>query len=236
MENEVMDLQQLASYLQRDVREVSKLASRGHLPGQKIGGQWRFTSSEINYWIETQLPAYSDEELTDLERRSGACTQTGELLVTSLLSEATMAVPLKAKTRGSVLRELVVVAEQSWQVYDPQALLHALELREEVASTALHSGVAVPHPRRPVSERVQGESLIAYGRIPGGVPFGAPSGTLTDIFFLVSCADPATHLQILARLSRLILRPGLLEVLRAADNVADSYRLLRQAEADLLAE
>ena len=56
MGNEMMDLEQLASYLQRDVREVSKLASRGHLPGQKVGGQWRFASAEINHWIETQMP------------------------------------------------------------------------------------------------------------------------------------------------------------------------------------
>ena len=33
-----MDLEQLASYLHRDVREVSKMASRGYLPGHKIGG------------------------------------------------------------------------------------------------------------------------------------------------------------------------------------------------------
>ncbi len=34
-----MDLDQLATYLQRDARELSKLANRGYLPGQKVGGQ-----------------------------------------------------------------------------------------------------------------------------------------------------------------------------------------------------
>ena len=42
MGNEMMDIEQLATYLHRDVRDVSKLASRGHLPGQKVAGQWRF--------------------------------------------------------------------------------------------------------------------------------------------------------------------------------------------------
>jgi len=231
-----MDLEQLATYLQRDVREVSKMANRGHLPGQKVGGQWRFASSEINYWLETQLPAYSEQELTALEQRAGLSVAAGDLLISTLLSEATIAVPLPARTRTSVLRELVTLAEQSWQVYDPTALLHAISQREELGSTALHSGVAVPHPHRPLSDRVQGESIIAYGRIPGGVPFGAPNGTLTEFFFLVSCVDTRTHLQVLARLSRLILRPGLLDALRGADNVHDSFQILRHAEQALLAE
>jgi nitrogen PTS system EIIA component len=226
----------LATYLQRDVREVSKMANRGHLPGQKVGGQWRFASSEINYWLETQLPAYSEQELTALEQRAGSSVAAGDLLISTLLSEATIAVPLPARTRTSVLRELVTLAEQSWQVYDPAALLHAITQREELGSTALHSGVAVPHPHRPVSDRVQGESIIAYGRIPGGVPFGAPNGTLTEFFFLVSCVDTRTHLQVLARLSRLILRPGLLDALRTAENAHDSFQILRHAEQALLAE
>ena len=110
MGNETMDLEQLASYLQRDVREVTKLASRGHLPGRKVGGEWRFARAEINTWLETQLPDYTDQELTALERGS-AQSQEPEPLVSQLLSEATIAVPLAATTRASVLKELVTVAE-----------------------------------------------------------------------------------------------------------------------------
>src|SRR5579884_1769156 len=102
MENEIMDLEQLATYLQRDVREVSKLANRGHLPGQKIGGQWRFASVEINRWLETQLPSYTEQQLSVLERQAGTGVAADELLLTTLLSEATTAVPLPARTRASV--------------------------------------------------------------------------------------------------------------------------------------
>src|SRR5260221_10334189 len=67
MENEIMDLDQLASYLMRDARELSKMANRGHLPAQKVGGTWRFASAEINHWVETQMHAYTEQELTALE-------------------------------------------------------------------------------------------------------------------------------------------------------------------------
>src|SRR5579871_4744100 len=232
MGNDMMNLEQLATYLQRDVREVSKLASRGHLPGQKVGGQWRFARAEINQWIETQIPEYTDQELTALEKR-GTDYEDGEPLVSTLLPEVSVAVPLAASTRASVLKELVLLAEQTWQVYDPTAILDAIRQREELASTALPSGVAIPHPRRPLPGAL-GESVMAYARTASGIPFGAPHGVLTDLFFLVCCRDDRTHLRVLARLTRLFMRPGFLDELRAAETPAESWEKIASAEQQLL--
>src|SRR5438128_11719850 len=124
MSNEMMDLAELASYLHRDVREVNKLASRGHLPGQKVAGQWRFARAEINHWIETQMSDYTEQQLTALDE-GAAAGEEQEPLLSTLLSEATMAVPLPASTRSSVLKELVNLSENTWQVYDPQAIHEA---------------------------------------------------------------------------------------------------------------
>src|SRR5437667_4736040 len=122
-----MDLEQLAAYLQRDVREVSKLANRGYLPGKKVGGAWRFASSEINHWIETQMHAFTEAELEDLEQRGGGVCVATEPLVSSLLSETTSAVPLLASTKASALKELVNLAARSWNIYDADALLAAIK-------------------------------------------------------------------------------------------------------------
>lgn len=229
MSNEMMDLEELARYLRRDEREVSKLASRGHLPGQKVGGQWRFARAEVTHWLETQLHQYDEAQLTALETAHAA---SEEVRVSSLLSEATIAVPLPATTRKSILKELVKLAEQSWQVYDPDAILEAITQREEMASTALGSGVAIPHPHRPLPQAL-GESVIAFGRTASGVPFGAPQGNLTDLFFLVCCQDYQTHLRVLTRLSRLLLRPGFMDELRAAETPAEVWQLIDATERQL---
>src|SRR2546429_5421619 len=102
MGNEMMDLTQLASYLQRDVREVSKMASRGYLPGQKVGGNWRFARAEINHWLETQMHAYTEQQLTALETSGGRRTQQ-DPPISSLLSQAGIAVAPFATTPGAVL-------------------------------------------------------------------------------------------------------------------------------------
>jgi len=234
MGNESMDLDQVAAYLQRDVREVHKLADRGHLPGRKVAGQWRFARTEINHWLEREMPGYSDRQLTALESSGSAPAKAGEAVISTLLREACVAVPLTAKTKNSVLRELVRLAEQSFEIYDSAAILEAIEQREEISSTALGSGIAIPHPHRPMPNAL-GDSVIAYGRTFSGIPFGADRGGLTDIFFLVLSHDNAAHLKVLARLSRLLLRPGFIDSLRAAETAHETWQLIDSAERDLAA-
>jgi len=234
MSNETMDLEQLADYLQRDIREVTKLASRGHLPGRKVAGEWRFALAEINHWLETQLQGFSEQQLSAIERGGSRATEEAPL-ISVLLSESTMSVPFPATTRTSVLRELVGLAEQSLKVYDPTAILQAVQQREEMASTALESGVAIPHPRRPIPAALA-EPVMAYGRSFSGVPFGAPRGVSTDIFFLVCSRDDRAHLKVLARLSRLLLRPGFVDELRSMESPADTWRFISTTEAELLNE
>jgi nitrogen PTS system EIIA component len=228
MTNEMMDLEELARYLRRDAREVHRLAKRGHLPGQKVAGKWRFARAEINHWLEMQMSGLTDEQLTDLE--VGHAGEEHEPLLADLLSTDCMAVPLASSSRISILKELIRLAEQSWQVYDPTALFEAVQKREEMATTALEEGVAIPHPRRPQSS-ILGDSVVAYGRTAHPIPFGAPDGILTDIFFLVCCRDERTHLRILARLSRLFRQPDFLNNLRQAESVQESWHLIHDAEA-----
>lgn len=232
MSHETMDIEQLASYLQRDARDLNKLASRGQLPGRKVGGEWRFARVEINHWLEGQLHGYDDQQLTALESSGSAPAPSGEPVISVLLSEASIAVPMTAKTKKSALRELVQLAEQSWQVYDPQAILAAVEQREEMASTAMPNGAAIPHLHRPLVNAL-GDSVIAYGRTFSGIPFGAEHGNLTDLYFLVLSHDDQTHMRILARLARLLLRPGFIDELRAAETAAESWQVIDAAERNL---
>jgi PTS system nitrogen regulatory IIA component len=228
MGNDTMDLAQLASLLRRDQRELDKLATRGQLPGRKVGGNWRFANVEIQQWLEAEMPGLDEAQLKNLE---DAHPEPAEPLLTNLLGPDCVEVPLQARTPASVIRAMVRLAEQSWQVYDPDAVHQAVQAREERGSTAQESGVAVLHPHRPLVDAL-GESVMAFGRTAGGVPFGAPK--LTDLFFLVCCRDQKTHLRVLARLSRLFLRPDFPDQLRAAETAAEALQVIRQAEKDLL--
>jgi PTS system nitrogen regulatory IIA component len=232
MGEEVMDLSELSRFLQRDARDLQKWASRGYLPAQRVGGEWRFHRAEITHWLETQMHAYTEQELAALER-SGDGPHKEATLLGSLLSVETIAVPLLGSSKSSVLRALVDLAEQSGELYDGDALLDAIQTREEMSSTTLPSGVAIPHPRRPLPYAV-GETIVAFGKTSTPIPFGGPSGVLTDLFFLVCSKDEGTHLKVLARLSRLFLQPDFLDDLREAESPAEAFQIIKNAEHDLI--
>lgn len=229
MNAEVLTIEEVARYLRRDAREIQRLADRGYLPGRKVAGEWRFARAEILHWVETQLPSWNEQQLAQLEDLR---EKRGERLVGHLLPEACVAVPLQARTKASVLAELVQLAEQSWQVYDPEALLKAVQAREEMQSTALPGGVAIPHPRRPLPQAL-GESVVAFGRTLTPIPFGGDRGGLCDLFFLVCCRDDRTHLRVLARLSRLFLQAGFLDRLREADTPEAAIEVIADVEKSL---
>src|SRR6516225_7433391 len=118
MGSEMMDMEQLAAYLHRDVRELGKLANRGHLPGRKVGGEWRFSKAEIHRWLEQEMNRLSDQELRSLEPSRN---EESEPLLSTLMPAECIDLNFPARTRNSALRELVKLAERSHRVWDPEA-------------------------------------------------------------------------------------------------------------------
>ncbi len=232
MSHDWYNLDELASQLGRDRREIEKLASRGRLPGRKVGGGWQFHQMEITHWLEREMREFSEGELAALEQRQRSPETDAQIPVSSLLKVETVQVPLEARTRRSVLESLVEVAGRTWHVWEPAAVLQAVQEREELLSTAFENGVAIPHPRNPQSETI-GQSVVAFGRTLSGIPFGAPGRGLTDLFFLVLCRDSKTHLQILARLGRLLQAPGFLDELRGAETSQQAHEVILAADTSV---
>lgn len=218
MSREDFDIASLARYLHLAPGQVTKLAERGHLPGRRIGGQWKFSSEEVHHWIEERLGAGGSAELAHVESVLDASPgQPSQVELAQLLSPEAVRLPLDARTRNSVITSMVEAAMETGMLWDAGKMAEAVKTRESLHSTALENGVALLHPRRPLPH-ILGESLLAFGRTSSGIPFGSEMGRLTDLFFLVCALDDATHLQILARLSRLMTDADFLPGLRAAQS------------------
>ena len=67
MSHESISIEELATRIGRDRRDVEKLANRGRIPGRKVGGMWQFHPTEIRHWLEHEMRGYSDSELAALE-------------------------------------------------------------------------------------------------------------------------------------------------------------------------
>ena len=229
MSRDFYTLDELVQTLGRDRRQVEKLINRGIIPGRRIGGEWRFNEIEVTHWLEQDLRGLDDQGLAQLEQSQQSSELNALSPIEALLQVETCEVPLDAGTRPAVLQALLEVAGRTWHVWDPASVLKAVKEREDVMSTAFENGVAIPHPRNPLPEAL-GQSVIAFGRTLSGIPFGAPRRQLTDLFFLVLARDAATHLQILARLGRILNRSGFVDQLRNTETARAAYELLLEAD------
>ena len=230
MAHDWFTLDELSRQLGRDLREIEKLVNRGRIPGHKRGGTWTFQATEVTQWLEQEMRTFSDPELSAIETSQASPELNPEIPVTSLMSLETVQVPLEGRTRRSILEGLVEVAGRTYQIWEPATVLKAVLEREELMSTAFDSGVALPHPRQTLTEAI-GDSVVAFGRTPSPIAFGAANNSLTDMFFLVICRDARTHLHVLARLGRMLQQPGFIDTLREAPDSESAYHAICEAEA-----
>lgn len=232
-----MTVKELAQMMGADARRLERMAERGEIPCQKVGGQLRFNRAEITEWLQRNMAAMAGNHLAEVDAGMGAHRQRhrSEAIVRPLLRPEAVAAQLKSRGKNSLLRELVSLAGQTQMVYDEQALLDAVVAREELCSTAVEGGIAMPHPRRPLPYDLV-EAILVVGRTGRGVVFGAPDGRLTDLFFLMASQDDRHHLHVLARLCRMLGDEAFVERLRAADSSHEMIELLSDREQEVLAQ
>jgi PTS system nitrogen regulatory IIA component len=227
------DVPSLAKYLHLSPQQVVKLAERGSLPGRKVGGEWKFAKPDIHQWFEQQIGLSSHTELLHVENvlhQSAPPENQAVIRIADLLPLQAIEIPLPARTRNSVIEAMVEVAARTGWLWDPQALAEAIRAREDIHPTALDNGVALLHPRRPMT-KILAQPFLALGCTVTGIPFGGT--TLTDIFFLICSTDDGMHLRVLARLSRLLTVRGFLNALHQAPNAAAARQIVLEAEEKL---
>ena len=232
MPEEDFDSESLATYLHLTPAQVEKMASRGKIPARRIGGQWRFSRSEVHLWFENRIGLSDSAELLKVEKvlhTHRVQLEADDLTISELLKPHCIWAPLQARTRNSVIDRICQGVADAGLLWEPQRMADALRARENLHPTALENGVALLHPRRP-QPSIIGEPFLALGLTTTGLPFGGPRGCMTDIFFLIASVDEPGHLRTLARLSRILADGELLTALREADSPQNIWNAVCQAE------
>ena len=110
-----------------------------------------------------------------------------------------------------------------------EAILDALLAREEVMSTAIGNGIAIPHLRKFGSEGSQ-EDIVEVAYLFEPVDWKAPDGQLVHTIFLVLAADETRHLEILAEIARLASDESFVALLKTMPGREVLLERLRQME------
>jgi PTS system fructose-specific IIA component/PTS system nitrogen regulatory IIA component len=137
---------------------------------------------------------------------------------------------LKAEDKETVIGELVEALVESGGVKpeNKMSIVDAVMKREELGSTGIGRGVAVPHTKHPSVNRLIGTVGISLS----GVDFNSLDGEKVHIFFLlVSPPDrPGDHLRALENISRQLRDDTFCRFLRQSRTVEDITQLLDEAD------
>lgn len=236
MPHKVFSLEEVARYLHLSRQDVERLVQAGDIPFQKRGRRVVFVRAEIDAWASKRILGLALEPLAEYHARTSAGTQDlfpSRAIIPALLRPEYIEPTLAAKTKASVLREMVKLAERTGLLADPRELLTSLEAREALCSTGLPGGLAVLHPRHHQPYMFVA-SFMVVGRTAQQIPFGAVDGQPTDLFFLICCQDDRIHLHTLARLCSLAQRTDVLAQLRLAPDAEAMFNALAAAELQVL--
>lgn len=237
MPHRILNLEEVSELLHLTVSEVRSLVKYDEIPHERHGDRIQFRKIEVDAWASQQLIGAKNKELESFHRRSSVAKQhnleSDHAIMGELVMPDCIAPDFHARTKDSVLRGLVSLAENSGYVYDPEDLLESLREREAMRSTALEMGVALVHPRHHDPYMFE-DSLVALARVSHPIHFGAPDDQPTDLFFLICCQEDNIHLHTLARISMMCVHTDLLENLRAGETTMDLYTALQDAEAQVI--
>jgi len=148
--------------------------------------------------------------------------------LSTLLKREAIVVPLQNFDKSAIIEELLEAVSRTGQIIDREKALQALTERENLGSTGLEKGLAIPHAR---TNAVDGIAM-AVGIAPEGIDFQSADGEPTHLFFLLLASEAVTsnYVQVLALIARLNLQSGFRRKMQEATSVDEVIEIIRQAE------
>ena len=140
-----------------------------------------------------------------------------------MLERETIIPDLQSRTKEDVVRELAENLASAHPGINDEKLIEVLMEREKLCSTAVDSGVAIPHAKLSgISDIIAG-----FGRSVEGIDYDSLDAELTHLFIILVAPETSigAHIQLLARISKIFRNPDLrakLMTLETKDEIYDS--------------
>ena len=135
MEDDILTIEEVAKYLRVSERTVYDWAQKGEIPSGKIGTVWRFKKSEIEKWVNDRLSSGSKPVIP------------GEQVQVKNILSPDRIIFLNHSTKHDALLELANNLSTAPHVKMSNELAVEILKREELMSTAIGRGIAIPHVR-----------------------------------------------------------------------------------------
>jgi PTS system nitrogen regulatory IIA component len=196
------------------------------VPVYRVNEQYRFNRAELLEWATSRRMGVAPEAFHEAEDSSAPLPGLIDSLETGGIVYR-----LEGSTREEVMTRLVDELRLPEEV-DRDYLLKVLNAREELCSTGVGGGIAIPHPRNPVLLHVTKPSItLAFLENP--VDFHSLDGIPVRTLFCLISPTVRAHLHLLARLGFALRNTEVKEVLDQQGSREEVFTVLRRVVGTL---
>jgi mannitol/fructose-specific phosphotransferase system IIA component (Ntr-type) len=158
-----------------------------------------------------------------------ASPTASDIRMSSVLSTELTKIPLRSTTKEGVIFELLELLKNTKKIADSEMVFQDIMARENLMSTGIGDGVAIPHGKTTGTDRV----LCAFGVKPEGVNFNSIDGQPADIFFLIISPvdDAVIHLKFLSAISSILQSEANRNHIREFSSPQDAIAFFAMIEA-----
>lgn len=151
-----------------------------------------------------------------------------QLKISEYLKPEAIMMEIKAREKIAAINELVAHMVENNMVSDGDEFISALAKRENLESTGIGDGIAIPHAR---TNAVR-DLVLAFAQSPQGIDFSSIDGKPSHIIFLIASPESqkSEYIVALAKLSRLLRKPSVREMLRSAKDREEVMDIIRRNE------
>lgn len=222
MKDKLLSARETAGILRLPMVKILRWVHQGKIPCKFKDGVCYFREEDVLKWAEEHHFILPEAEKTDPEPGDAAAS----------LSRAVARGGLHTGLPGSDIYALFsnAVKQMPFLEGNTEPALEALLDREEIASTGIGRGVAIPHPRRVLTLGLE-DPVIPVFFCEKPVDFGAVDGHPVFVLFFIFSPSTAVHLDLLSRLSYCLRSPGFLEVLKNPGDGVPVLNTIREIEA-----
>ena len=148
--------------------------------------------------------------------------------ITDLINEQGIELKGTPKSKREAIDQMVELMASAGNIADKESYRQGVLAREELSTTGIGMGIAIPHAK---SEGVRQAGLAAMV-VPEGVDYDSMDGQPANLIFLIAAPDTEDniHLEVLSRLSMLLMDENFTEGLRNAKDKKEFLRRIDEAE------
>jgi PTS system nitrogen regulatory IIA component len=220
MELKIKDVAQLVSVSEKT---IYRWIIENKIPAYRVNHQYRFNRDEINNWLLANKLG-NRKEIPENPPASSS------LSISELFAVGGIYYKIEGNTVEEAIKNSIDVLTLPAYIRK-EKLFEAVLEREQLMSTAIGKGIAIPHPREPMIASPK-EQSISLCFLDSKIDYNSLDAERVSILFFILSSNPKNHLELLYKIIFLCHQKEFIALLQKQALRNEIYQYVKEQEKE----